>query len=135
MHALDVNFEEFNLLKMYNKYLIKSFSSGRIDNRMNNQDGNIHIKCSFNNTYICLTDKQGNVKTWASGGSSGFKGSRRSTTFAAQIAAEKIGLRAKELGFSNIDIYIKGVGSGRRSVPKGLTKVGLNVLSINDVTP
>ena len=92
---------------MNSKYLVKNFSTGKINNKLQNQEGNIHIKCSFNNTYICLTDKQGNVKTWASGGSSGFKGSRRSTTFAAQMAAEKIGLRAKELGFSDIDVYIK----------------------------
>lgn len=101
----------------------------------NPKEGIVHIKCSFNNTYISLTDKEGNVKTWASGGSSGFKGSRRSTTFAAQMAAEKIGLRAKELGYHTLNIHIKGLGSGRRSIAKGLTKVGLQVISIKDVTP
>lgn len=125
------------MLNIKKQKIIRNFatSTSKRKTKKRGQEGLIHVKCSFNNTHLALTDMQGNIKTWSSGGSAGFKGSRRSTTFAAQMAAEQIGREAAELGYYNIDILIKGLGSGRRSIAKGLRRARLRIGSITDVTP
>ena len=97
--------------------------------------GQAHIKTSFNNTIVALTDKEGNVIAWESAGSAGFKGSRKSTPFAAQMAAEAAGRRAMEHGMKKIDVFVKGPGSGRETAIRSLGAVGLEVGTIQDVTP
>ncbi len=97
--------------------------------------GQVHIKSTFNNTIITFTDNGGNVVTWASSGASGFKGSRKSTPYAAQIAAEIAVEKAKEHGVDKIDVFVKGIGSGRDSAVRALNASGLYVNSIKDVTP
>lgn len=97
--------------------------------------GLAHIHSSFNNTIITITDSKGNTIMWSSSGSVGFKGSRRSTSYAAQMAAEDLGFRARTLGISELIIVLKGVGEGRNTAPKGLQKSGLKILSIKDSTP
>ena len=94
-----------------------------------------HIHASFNNTIVTITDRQGNALSWASTGSSGFKGSRKSTPFAAQIAAEQAGRAAQECGVKNLEVRIKGPGPGRESAVRALNAVGFKILSISDVTP
>ena len=98
-------------------------------------EGIAHIKATFNNTHITMTDKLGNVITWATAGTSGFKGSRKSTAYAATLAAEKVAVEALDLGLIKIDIKVKGPGSGRESAIRGLVVAGLQVTSISDVTP
>ena len=98
-------------------------------------DGIAHVHASFNNTIVTITDRQGNALSWASTGSSGFKGSRKSTPFAAQIAAEQAGRAAQECGVKNIEVRIKGPGPGRESAVRALNAVGFKILSISDVTP
>ena len=98
-------------------------------------EGIAHIKATFNNTHITMTDKLGNVITWATAGTSGFKGSRKSTAYAATLAAEKVAVEALDLGLIKIDIKVKGPGSGRESAIRGLAVAGLQVTSISDVTP
>jgi len=97
--------------------------------------GQAHIKTSFNNTIVTLTDKDGNVIVWESAGSAGFKGSRKSTPFAAQLAAEDAAHKAMEHGLRQVDVYVKGPGSGREAAIRALQTSGLAVLSIRDVTP
>ena len=97
-------------------------------------DAVAHINASFNNTIIMITDLQGNALAWATAGSSGFKGSRKSTPFAAQVAASKCGKLALEYGVVNLDVEIKGPGPGRESAVRGLDAVGFKVKSISDVT-
>jgi len=97
--------------------------------------GVAHIKATFNNTHITLTDKFGNVVAWSTAGSSGFKGSRKSTAYAATLAAEKAGQEAVQLGMKTIEVRVKGPGSGRESAIRALAVAGLDVLSIRDVTP
>ncbi len=97
--------------------------------------GVAHIKSSFNNTIVCITDLQGNVISWASAGNVGFKGSRKSTPFAAQMAAEAAGRRAMEHGMKKIDVFVKGPGSGRETAIRSLGAIGLEVGTIQDVTP
>ena len=98
--------------------------------------GIAHIKATFNNTHVTLTDKFGNVVAWSTAGTSGFKGSRKSTAFAATMAAEKVGQEAVQMGMRSIDVKVKGPGAGRESAIRALqTSVGLNVKSIRDVTP
>lgn len=94
-----------------------------------------HVNSTFNNTLITITDPQGNVISWCSSGSCGFKGSRKSTPYAAQVAAEKAGEAAKEHGVITIDVLVKGPGSGRESSLRALQSVGFNITSIKDVTP
>ena len=94
-----------------------------------------HIKATFNNTHVTLTDKIGNVIVWSSAGSSGFKGSRKNTAYAATIAAEKLGQEAIQMGLRTIDIKVKGPGAGRESAIRALAVAGLEVTSIRDVTP
>ena len=98
-------------------------------------EGIAYIKATFNNTHITMTDKVGNVITWATAGTSGFKGSRKSTAYAATLAAEKVAVEALDLGLIKIDIKVKGPGSGRESAIRGLAVARLQVTSISDVTP
>ena len=98
-------------------------------------DGIAHVHASFNNTIVTITDRQGNALAWATSGSNGFKGSRKSTPFAAQIAAEKAGRLAQECGVKNIEVLIKGPGPGRESAVRALNAVGFKITSISDVTP
>ena len=98
-------------------------------------EGVAHIHASFNNTIVTITDRQGNALAWATSGGAGFKGSRKSTPFAAQIAAEKAGRVAMEFGMKNLDVKIKGPGPGRESAVRSLNAIGLKILSIADVTP
>ena len=98
-------------------------------------EGVAHIHATFNNTIITITDRSGNTLAWATAGGSGFRGSRKSTPFAAQIAAEKAGTKAKEFGLKDISVKIKGPGPGRESALRALNAIGLNVVSIEDVTP
>ena len=97
--------------------------------------GIVHIKASFNNTIITISDKQGSTIAWASAGSVGFKGSRKSTPFAAQLAAESCAKKAMENGMQSVEIYVKGPGSGRESAIRSLQSVGLEITVIKDVTP
>jgi small subunit ribosomal protein S11 len=97
--------------------------------------GVAHIKATFNNTHVTLTDKIGNVIAWSSAGTSGFKGSRKNTAYAATIAAEKLGKEAIQMGLRTIDIKVKGPGAGRESAIRALAVAGLEVTSIRDVTP
>jgi len=98
-------------------------------------DGIAHVHASFNNTIVTITDRQGNTLSWATSGGSGFRGSRKSTPFAAQVAAEKAGEAAKEYGLKNLDVEIKGPGPGRESAVRALNNVGYKINSISDVTP
>jgi small subunit ribosomal protein S11 len=103
--------------------------------RKNIAIGQAHIKTSFNNTIVALTDPEGNVIVWESAGSAGFKGSRKSTPFAAQMAAEAAARRAMEHGMRKVDVFVKGPGSGRETAIRSLQATGLEVGSIQDVTP
>ena len=94
-----------------------------------------HVHASFNNTIITITDRQGNALSWATSGGAGFKGSRKSTPFAAQVAAEAAGKAAQEFGVKNIEVRIKGPGPGRESSVRALNSIGLKITSIQDVTP
>ena len=98
-------------------------------------EGVAHIHASFNNTINTITDRSGNTLAWATAGGSGFRGSRKSTPFAAQIAAERAGTKAQEYGLKDISVKIKGPGPGRESALRALNAIGLNVVSIEDVTP
>ena len=97
--------------------------------------GQAHIKSTFNNTIISITDPSGAVVSWASGGDVGFKGSRKSTSFAAQVASEKAGRTAKEYGHKNVDVQVIGPGTGRESSIRALKALAIRVTSIQDVTP
>ncbi|EAR09374.1 MAG: 30S ribosomal protein S11 [Reinekea sp.] len=98
-------------------------------------DGIAHIHASFNNTIVTITDRQGNTLSWATAGGSGFRGSRKSTPFAAQIAAERAGTAAQEYGLKNLDVEVKGPGPGRESAVRALNAVGYRISNITDVTP
>ena len=98
-------------------------------------DGIAHVHASFNNTIINITDRQGNTLTWATAGGSGFRGSRKSTPFAAQIAAQKAGETAQEFGMKNLEVNIKGPGPGRESAVRALNALGYKITNITDVTP
>ena len=103
--------------------------------RKNVSVGVVHIKSSFNNTIVSITDPQGNVISWASSGGVGFKGSRKSTPFAAQLAAERAANAAQEHGLRRVEIQVKGPGSGRDTAVRAIQNTGLEVSSIKDVTP
>ena len=103
--------------------------------RKNVADGVAHVHASFNNTIITITDRQGNTLSWATSGGCGFRGSRKSTPFAAQMAAERAGRAAQECGVKNIEVRIKGPGPGRESAVRALNAIGLKIGSIADVTP
>ena len=98
-------------------------------------DGIAHVNASFNNTIITITDRQGNTLCWATSGGSGFRGSRKSTPFAAQVAAERAGNAAVEFGLKNLEVMVKGPGPGRESAVRALNNVGFKIVNINDVTP
>ena len=98
-------------------------------------DGVAHIYASFNNTIITITDRQGNTLAWATAGGSGFRGSRKSTPFAAQVAAERAGTRALDYGMKNLDVMVRGPGPGRDSAVRSLNNVGFKITNIADVTP
>ncbi|MET0028663.1 MAG: 30S ribosomal protein S11 [Candidatus Thiodiazotropha sp.] len=98
-------------------------------------DGVAHIHASFNNTIITITDRQGNALAWATAGGSGFRGSRKSTPFAAQVAADRVGQMVKEYGLKNLDVNVKGPGPGRESAVRALNNAGFKITSISDVTP
>jgi small subunit ribosomal protein S11 len=103
--------------------------------RKNIAYGVAHIKSSFNNTIITITDQQGNTIAWASSGNVGFKGSRKSTPFAAQLAAETVARRAMEHGVRKVDVLVKGPGSGRETAIRTIQNTGIEVVGIKDVTP
>jgi small subunit ribosomal protein S11 len=113
----------------------KSKSKGRKRERKSVPRGRAYVQSTFNNTLITLTDPNGNVLSWASAGQSGFKGSRKSTPYAAQIAAEGAARRAMEHGLRQVDVFVKGPGSGREAAVRALQSSGLIVLSIKDSTP
>lgn len=103
--------------------------------KKNISNGVVHIQSTFNNTIITITDQAGNVVAWSSSGVQGFKGSRKSTPFAAQLAAEDAAKKAMEHGMKNVEVYVKGPGAGRESALRSLQAVGFNVMIIKDVTP
>ena len=113
-----------------NKKLVKKRKDARKVDK-----GQVHIQASFNNTLVTITDMQGNTVSWSSAGSLGFKGSRKSTPFAAQQAAEAAGKIARDHGMRQVEVYVKGPGAGRESAVRALTTVGLQDLSIEDTTP
>lgn len=98
-------------------------------------DGVAHIHATFNNTIITISDRQGNTLCWATAGGSGFRGSRKSTPFAAQVAAEKAGQAAQEMGMKNLEVMVKGPGPGRDSAVRALNAIGFKISRIDDVTP
>ena len=110
-------------------------SRARKKARKNVSDGIAHVHASFNNTIITITDRQGNALSWASSGGAGFKGSRKSTPFAAQVAAESAGRAAQECGIKSLEVQIRGPGPGRESSVRALNALGIKILQIQDVTP
>jgi len=98
-------------------------------------DGVAHVYATFNNTIITITDRQGNTLAWATSGGSGFRGSRKSTPFAAQIAAERAGIRAKDYGMKSLEVMVRGPGPGRESAIRSLNNIGFKITNISDVTP
>lgn len=98
-------------------------------------DGIAHIHASFNNTIVTISDRQGNALSWATAGGSGFRGSRKSTPFAAQVAAERAAVAAQEYGLQNLDVEVKGPGPGRESAVRALNNAGFKITNISDVTP
>jgi len=103
--------------------------------RKNIQTGLAYIQCSFNNTIVTITDVSGNVLSWSSAGLKGFRGSKKSTPYAAQMAAEDAGMKAKDYGLRTVSVYLKGPGSGREAAVRGLANVGFNVTLLRDITP
>ncbi|MDJ0890301.1 MAG: 30S ribosomal protein S11 [Gammaproteobacteria bacterium] len=112
---------------------VKSGSRKKV--KKNVVDGVAHVHASFNNTIITITDRQGNALAWATAGGSGFRGSRKSTPFAAQVAADRAGQTVKEFGMKNLEVRVKGPGPGRDSAVRALNNAGFKVMSISDVTP
>jgi len=98
-------------------------------------EGIAHVNASFNNTIVTITDRQGNALSWATSGGSGFRGSRKSTPFAAGVAAERAGKAAQEYGVKNVEVRVNGPGPGRESAVRSLNNIGMNVTSIKDITP
>jgi len=111
----------------------KTTGSKRV--KKNVLDGIAYIHASFNNTIISITDRQGNSLCWATAGGSGFRGSRKSTPFAAQVAAEHAGNKAQEYGVKNLEVRVKGPGPGRESAVRALNAVGFKITGISDITP
>src|SRR5690625_5361766 len=112
-----------------------SKSTPRKKERKTVVDGIAHVHASFNNTIVTITDRQGNTLSWATAGGSGFRGSRKSTPFAAQVAAERAGAAAQEYGLKNLDVEVKGPGPGRESAVRALNNAGFKITNITDVTP
>jgi len=113
----------------------KVSARGKQKERKNIVQGIAHIKSTFNNTVVAIADAKGDVISWASAGTVGFKGSRKGTPFAAQLAAESAARKAMEHGLKRVDVYVKGPGSGRETAIRSLQAVGLDVSTIKDVTP
>jgi len=103
--------------------------------KKNVPEGVVHVHATFNNTVITITDKEGNALTWAAAGAVGFKGSKKSTPYAAGVAAEKTAKEAYDMGMRKVDVVVKGVGPGRDTAVRSLEVAGLEVMSISDVTP
>lgn len=103
--------------------------------KKNIPEGQAHIHSTFNNTIVTITDKEGNVVSWASSGTSGFKGSKKKTPFAAGMSAEAAGKAAYDAGMRKVDVFVRGLGSGRETAIRSLQTAGLEILSITDVTP
>lgn len=113
----------------------QSSSRGRKKVKRTVVDGVAHIHASFNNTIVSITDRQGNALAWASSGGSGFRGSRKSTPFAAQVASERAGRAALDYGLKNLEVRVRGPGPGRESAVRALNNVGYRITNISDVTP
>lgn len=110
-------------------------AKGRKKARRNVVDGVAHIHATFNNTIVTITDRQGNTLSWATAGSCGFKGSRKSTPFAAQVAAERAGTAAQEYGVKTLEVLVTGPGPGRESAVRSLNAAGFRISNIEDITP
>jgi len=115
--------------------MAKTASRTRKKIKKNVSDGVVHVHASFNNTIITISDRQGNTLAWATSGGCGFRGSRKSTPFAAQVAAEKAGNVVKEMGMKNMEVWVKGPGPGRESAVRALNAQGFKITNIQDVTP
>ncbi|UCC66107.1 MAG: 30S ribosomal protein S11 [Deltaproteobacteria bacterium] len=113
----------------------RSQKGGKKKAKMNIPSGIAHIQATFNNTIVTITDDHGNTIAWASGGTQGFKGSRKGTPFAAQLAAEAAAKKAMDYGMKTVDVYVKGPGSGREAALRALQAAGFKVHMIRDVTP
>ena len=113
----------------------KQRKSGKKKVRKNISEGVAHIQASFNNTIITITDRQGNAICWATAGGSGFRGSRKGTQFAAQVASQKVGKSAQDVGIVSLDVLVRGPGPGRESAVRGLNSLGIKIASITDLTP
>ena len=113
----------------------KTYNARKRKVKKNIPHGQVHIHTTFNNTVITITDTEGNTVSWASAGTMGIKGSKKSTPFAAGMAAEKAGKAASDAGMKTVDVFVKGLGSGRESAIRSLATVGLEVKTITDVTP
>jgi small subunit ribosomal protein S11 len=115
--------------------MVKPSTKVRKNVKKNVAEGIAHVHASFNNTIVTITDRQGNTLAWSTSGANGFKGSRKSTPFAAQVAAETVGKSAAECGVKNIEVRIKGPGPGRESAVRALNAAGFKITSISDITP
>jgi len=113
----------------------KTATRSRKKEKKNIVDGIAHVHASFNNTIVTISDRQGNALCWATAGGSGFRGSRKSTPFAAQVAAERAGEKAQEFGMKNLEVCVKGPGPGRESAVRALNAKGFRITNISDVTP
>ena len=123
------------MAKIPNQQQVQSAARARKKVKKNVAEGIAHVHASFNNTIITITDRQGNTLSWATSGNAGFKGSRKSTPFAAQVASEVAGRAAVEQGIKNLDVEIKGPGPGRESSVRALAALGIRINMIADVTP
>ena len=115
--------------------MVKTAAKAKKKVKKNVAEGVAHVHASFNNTIVTITDRQGNALSWATSGGAGVKGSRKSTPFAAQIAAEAAGKLAQECGVKNLEVRIKGPGPGRESAVRALNALGMKITSITDITP
>ncbi len=115
--------------------MVKSSTKVRKKVKKNVAEGIAHVHASFNNTIVTITDRQGNALAWSTSGANGFKGSRKSTPFAAQVAAETVGKSAVDCGVKNLEVRIKGPGPGRESAVRALNAAGFKITSISDITP
>ena len=115
--------------------MVKPSTKVRKKVKKNAAEGIAHVHASFNNTIVTITDRQGNALAWSTSGANGFKGSRKSTPFAAQVAAETVGKSAADCGVKNLEVRIKGPGPGRESAVRALNAAGFKITSISDITP
>jgi small subunit ribosomal protein S11 len=115
--------------------MAKRGSSGGRKVKKNIPEGVVHLRATFNNTVVTITDKAGNTVAWASAGMAGFKGSRKSTPFAAQLAAEQCGKKAMDQGMRSVEVHVNGPGSGRESAIRALQNLGFKIAVIKDITP